>query len=88
MRKIISFLIKCYRYAISPYLPRTCRYEPTCSAYALEALEKHGALKGTWLSIKRVGRCHPFVAGGYDPVPETRCDHRHSHAHHLTTHDS
>ena len=85
MRTILSFLIKCYRYAISPYLPRSCRYVPTCSEYALEALDKHGVVKGTWLSIRRVGRCHPFVTGGYDPVPESCCG---GHSHHLTTHVS
>ncbi|MFF2482027.1 membrane protein insertion efficiency factor YidD [Paenibacillus sp. NPDC058071] len=58
-----------YRKAISPLKPPTCRFYPTCSAYALEALEKHGAVKGSWLAAKRIARCHPFHPGGFDPVP-------------------
>lgn len=59
-----------YRKAISPLKPPTCRFYPTCSAYALEAIEKHGAARGTWLAAKRIARCHPFHPGGFDPVPE------------------
>jgi hypothetical protein len=62
-------LIRFYQYAISPFLGRSCRYHPSCSEYAVEAVEKYGALKGSWLAIKRVGRCHPWHPGGYDPVP-------------------
>lgn len=65
--------IRFYRFVISPLLPPTCRYQPTCSAYALEALETHGALKGSWLAIRRVLRCHPIKwlggGSGFDPVP-------------------
>lgn len=59
-----------YRKAISPLKPPTCRFYPTCSAYALEAIEKHGAGRGVWLAAKRIARCHPFHPGGFDPVPE------------------
>lgn len=62
-------LVKFYRAAISPHLPASCRYTPTCSAYALEALRRHGPIRGTWLSVKRICRCHPWGGSGYDPVP-------------------
>jgi putative membrane protein insertion efficiency factor len=68
--KVLVFMIKVYRKYISP-LKRTpsCIYTPTCSLYAIEALEKYGALKGTYLTVRRILRCHPFHKGGYDPVP-------------------
>jgi len=69
MKKLLSLLIKFYQYFISPLTGQNCRYIPTCSAYAIEAIEKHGSLKGTALAVKRVLRCHPFHAGGFDPVP-------------------
>lgn len=69
MKSILLALLRFYQYAISPMLGRNCRYHPTCSAYAVEAVERHGALKGGWLALKRVARCHPFKPGGYDPVP-------------------
>jgi len=62
-------LIKGYQYLISPYLPNACRYNPTCSQYAIEAITKHGVLKGTYLAIKRIGSCHPWGGSGFDPVP-------------------
>ncbi|HEX8961982.1 MAG TPA: membrane protein insertion efficiency factor YidD [Rhodocyclaceae bacterium] len=62
-------LVKLYRYAISPLLGNNCRFEPSCSEYAVEALQRHGAGKGLWLAIRRLGRCHPWHPGGYDPVP-------------------
>jgi hypothetical protein len=61
--------INLYRYAISPYLGKTCRFEPSCSNYGLEAIKRHGAIMGTWLTVRRIGRCHPWHPGGYDPVP-------------------
>jgi len=67
--RVLQFLIRSYQVLISPYLGRHCRFEPSCSTYAMEAIEKHGSLKGGWLAIKRIGRCHPFCDGGYDPVP-------------------
>ena len=71
MKHILIALVKFYRKYISPLTPPTCRYVPTCSQYALEALEKYGALKGGWLAGKRICRCHPFHKGHdfYDPVP-------------------
>jgi uncharacterized protein len=69
MKKLLSLFIKFYQYFISPLTGQNCRYYPTCSAYAVEALEKHGSLKGTTLAVKRILRCHPFHAGGFDPVP-------------------
>ncbi|HEV8557952.1 MAG TPA: membrane protein insertion efficiency factor YidD [Actinophytocola sp.] len=68
----LLFLVRFYRSWISPVLPPSCRFEPSCSAYALEALTTHGALRGTWLSIRRLLRCGPWHPGGYDPVPPRR----------------
>ena len=61
-----------YRRFISPALPASCRYYPTCSAYAVESLQVHGAVRGSWLSVRRISRCHPWHAGGFDPVPPRR----------------
>ena len=69
MKTLLIALVRFYRYAISPMLGRNCRFHPTCSEYAIEAIERHGALRGGWMAAKRVGRCHPFNPGGYDPVP-------------------
>ena len=63
-------LVRFYRYAVSPLLPRSCRFHPSCSAYALEAIATHGLWRGGWLAVKRIGRCHPWNDGGHDPVPE------------------
>ena len=62
-------LVRLYRLAISPWLGANCRFDPTCSSYAIEALQAYGILKGTWLAMKRIGRCHPWGGSGYDPVP-------------------
>lgn len=79
MKKALMCLIRAYRAIASPLLPPSCRYEPTCSQYALEAIDKHGVIKGSYLSARRILRCHPFARGGYDPVPTTkgtaRCNH-------------
>jgi uncharacterized protein len=68
-RRILIGGVRFYQLAISPLLPVSCRYFPTCSAYSIEALERHGAVRGTWLTIRRIARCHPLHAGGFDPVP-------------------
>jgi putative membrane protein insertion efficiency factor len=69
MKKVLIKLVEFYRKQISPLSQPSCRFTPTCSAYALEALEKYGAAKGTWLALRRFLKCHPFHKGGYDPVP-------------------
>ncbi len=68
-RRLLTLPILFYRGAISPMFPPVCRFTPTCSSYALEAIERHGAVKGMWLAAKRVARCHPWGGSGYDPVP-------------------
>lgn len=65
-------VIRFYRVAISPWTPPSCRFEPTCSAYAYEAIDRHGALKGGWLGFRRILRCHPWGGSGFDPVPPAR----------------
>jgi uncharacterized protein len=70
MKKILISLIKLYQKVISPLTPPSCRFYPTCSHYGIEAVEKHGALKGSWLAVRRISKCHPFHEGGFDPVPE------------------
>jgi hypothetical protein len=67
-------LLRFYRLAISPWLGGNCRFDPTCSSYAIEALQVHGIFKGTWLAIHRIGRCHPWGGSGYDPVPPNKKD--------------
>ena len=83
MKRLMIALVRGYQLLISPVLGNNCRYMPSCSAYTIEAMEKHGPLRGLWLGIKRVGRCHPFHAGGYDPVPDPDggkgCGHDHGH---------
>lgn len=69
MRWILVMLVRGYQVVLGPMLPMACRFHPSCSVYAIEALERHGALKGSWLTVRRLARCHPFHPGGYDPVP-------------------
>ena len=73
MQKILVILLKGYQYLVSPWFGQTCRFYPSCSCYAIEAVEKRGVLMGLWLSVRRIGRCHPWHPGGFDPVPE-KCE--------------
>ena len=72
MKQVLVFLVRGYQRLLSPLKPPTCRFVPTCSSYAIEALREHGALRGTWLTMKRLCRCHPFCEPGHDPVPPRR----------------
>jgi hypothetical protein len=74
MRIILISLVRAYSYLISPLKPASCRFVPSCSAYAAKALDSHGPLRGSWLALKRILRCHPLCRGGYDPVPAPRAD--------------
>lgn len=69
LRSALILLIRLYRFCVSPLLPATCRFDPPCSSYALEAVKRHGGLRGGWIALKRIFRCHPFHEGGFDPVP-------------------
>jgi len=69
LAQVLAVPIHLYRWLISPLLPPACRFYPSCSAYAVEALRTHGPLRGSWLAVRRLGRCHPFHPGGVDPVP-------------------
>jgi putative membrane protein insertion efficiency factor len=69
MKTLLLLLLRGYQYSIRPLLGANCRFAPSCSDYARDAIERHGAWRGTWLAVKRVGRCHPYHPGGYDPVP-------------------
>lgn len=74
-------MLRAYKWAISPLLPPSCRYVPTCSEYAMEAVERFGVLRGGWMAAARLLRCHPLVKGGYDPVPHADCaGHRFMHS--------
>ncbi|MGK0565832.1 membrane protein insertion efficiency factor YidD [Bordetella bronchiseptica] len=84
IRRLLIAPIRFYRYFLSPWVGRQCRFTPTCSAYAIEAIERHGAWRGLRLAARRIGRCHPWSPGGYDPVPpghgagaQACCAHRH-----------
>jgi len=70
MRKILIAAIRFYRFLLSPWFGQQCRFHPTCSCYAITAIERFGALRGSWLAVRRIGRCHPWHPGGHDPVPE------------------
>jgi len=71
---LFALPVRAYRLIFSPWVGHNCRYQPTCSVYALEALSRHGGLRGGWLTLRRICRCHPWGASGYDPVPEQRRD--------------
>ncbi len=71
-RRAIVVLLVGYKRFVSPLLPPACRFEPSCSVYAAEAVEHHGVVRGTWLAVRRLARCHPFSRGGFDPVPPER----------------
>jgi len=70
---LLASALRAYKLGISPFLGANCRYEPSCSAYALEAIERHGALRGSWLAARRLARCHPWGGSGWDPVPHAHC---------------
>ncbi len=70
MRLVAEILIRLYQWTVSPLLGPACRFHPTCSQYALEAIRRFGVLRGGWLAVRRIGRCHPWHPGGYDPVPQ------------------
>lgn len=72
MKYLLIALLRGYRFAISPLYGQVCRYHPSCSTYALEAVTVHGSLRGSWYAVRRLARCHPWAAGGYDPVPRRR----------------
>jgi uncharacterized protein len=76
-KRFLLLLIRGYRQLLSPFLPPSCRFQPTCSAYALEAVTQYGAALGSWLAVKRILRCHPWSPGGYDPVPQKISADRH-----------
>ena len=69
MSRLLLALIRAYRYLLSPWWGGSCRFTPSCSSYAMEAIERHGAVRGGWLALRRIARCHPWCAGGFDPVP-------------------
>ncbi|MBE7325953.1 membrane protein insertion efficiency factor YidD [Nocardioides sp. Y6] len=79
MKYLLIGLLKLYRTFISPLYGQVCRYHPTCSAYALDAVSEYGSIKGSWLALRRLLRCHPWAAGGYDPVPPRPGPSRQSH---------
>lgn len=76
IKAIFIFPIRVYQYTISPLLGQNCRHSPTCSAYTVEAIQEWGPLKGIWLGMKRISKCHPWGTSGYDPVPKKCCEHK------------
>jgi putative membrane protein insertion efficiency factor len=82
LKLLLRGAIRFYKLFVSPLLPPACRYLPTCSDYAAEAIEKHGALRGTWLAARRLARCHPWGGSGYDPVPEPEAHGHGAHCRH------
>jgi len=90
VKSLLLLLLRGYKRFLSPLLPRACRFEPTCSVYMMQAIEGHGVVRGGWLGLRRLGRCHPFHAGGHDPVPrldgQVDAPSDLTAASHLTTH--
>lgn len=80
MARIMAMPVRAYRLVFSPWVGYNCRYQPTCSQYALDALQEHGALKGGWMAAKRIARCNPLGGCGYDPVPKVNKEDPHGHA--------
>jgi len=74
MKSLLIALVRAYQYLLSPLLGPRCRYQPTCSEYAVQALREHGALRGGWLTVRRLSRCHPWGSSGYDPVPPRKAE--------------
>ena len=70
--KLLAFVFEAWHRVVSPWMPAACRFEPTCSCYAHEAIVKHGSIKGSWLGLKRISKCHPWGKDGYDPVPDVK----------------
>ncbi len=81
MRRLLIALVTLYRYMISPFIGRHCRFHPSCSEYAIDAINQQGVIKGCYLALRRLLRCHPFNPGGYDPVPENHSDNHKRTAH-------
>lgn len=77
MRRLLISCLKAYKILLSPFLGDNCRFYPSCSSYGIQAIEEHGVLKGSWLTLRRLLRCHPFHPGGYDPVPDNNHHHQH-----------
>jgi putative membrane protein insertion efficiency factor len=75
MKTLLLILLRAYKWTISPMLGQNCRFYPSCSEYAVGAISEHGAAKGSWLAAKRLGKCHPWHPGGFDPVPQKSSDH-------------
>ena len=86
LRRLAVLPVRIYQWTISPVLPPSCRFYPSCSAYAVEAVLTHGILKGGWLALRRILRCHPWSAGGYDPVPPLKNSSSFSHQEQLDHH--
>ncbi|MEQ5775362.1 membrane protein insertion efficiency factor YidD [Thalassospira sp. NFXS8] len=76
LARLMQLAVRGYQLVLSPYVGWQCRYQPTCSAFMMEALAKHGALKGGWIGFKRIMRCHPWGGHGYDPVPDCGCERK------------
>ncbi len=87
LKAVLIYLVKGYTLLVSPFLPPSCRYTPTCSSYMIQAIEIHGPLKGVWLGTLRVLRCHPWHEGGIDPVPP-KCSHEHHRHDHQSAPDT